>query len=109
MARSLRQTDIPRDRGLAQLVAKILLQLIGDLLRQVRPLIEHRQHNSLNRQRRVKFHSYALDRIQQLRNSLKSKLFRLHRNQNSIRSHERVQSKQIERRRTVQDNKLKTV
>src|SRR5208337_3400968 len=45
----------------------------------------------------------------QLRYTLERKVLRLHRNQNSVCRHQRVQGQQIKGRRTVQHDEVKTI
>ena len=48
----------------------------------------------------------ALNRIQQFADALERKILRLHRNKDRVGCHERVQRKQIESRRTIEQDKL---
>src|SRR4051812_46049305 len=48
VAGRLGEADVPRDSGLAELVAEMLLQLRSDLLRQVGALVEHGENHTLD-------------------------------------------------------------
>ena len=50
MARSLRQADITRYHRLKNLVAEKILQVIPNLVREVRPVIEHCQKDTFDSQ-----------------------------------------------------------
>src|ERR1700722_11014295 len=92
---SLRQPNIPRNRSSAKLLPKMFPKLLRYLLSEISPLIKHSQHDSVDDEPRVKRRPNPLDRIEQLRNALQRKVFRLHRNQNPISSNQRIQSKKV--------------
>src|SRR5207244_3324705 len=50
-----------------------------------------------------------LNGIEQLADAFQRKVFRLHRNEHPISSHECIERKEIKRRRTIQDDKLKAI
>ena len=106
MARRLRKPDIARYARGTQLLAKKAFQLGRHLLRQVGALIEHREHHALNFQLGIEAAPNALNRIQKLTDALERKVLRLHRNKDRVGCHKRVQREQIERRRTIEHDKL---
>src|SRR5437667_6045821 len=81
-------------------------QLRRYLLRQVRALVKHREHYALNSQIGIEAPANALNRIQQFADALERKILGLHRNKDRIGCNERVQREQIERRRTIEHDKL---
>src|SRR5277367_1783220 len=109
IARGLRQPNIPRNGSSAKLLPKMLLKFLRHLLSEVSPLIEHSQYHAIDDEPRVERRPDPFNRVEQFRNALKRKVFRLHRNQNSISSDQRIESKKVKRRRTVQHDELKSL
>src|SRR5262249_12593208 len=109
VARRLGQPDVPRHRRRAQLLAEVALQFRRHLLCQVRALVKHRQHYALDLKRRIQPCTYPLYCVQQLTDALEGEVLRLHRNQDRIGRNQCVQREKVQRRRTVEHNKLETL
>ena len=69
MARRLREADAARNYGFEDLVMKELLQILGNLPREVRPVVEHGQQDSLNLQFMLEGVFNPINGVQQLRNA----------------------------------------
>src|SRR6266404_8614213 len=109
VAGRLRQTYVARDHGLEQLVAKELFQFLRHLLSQVGALVIHGQDYAFDLQFWVEALAQSFDRIHKLADALEREVFGLHRNQYRIRGYQRVQGKQIKRRRTIQYHEIEVV
>src|SRR5256885_546173 len=109
MARRLSQPDVARHSRAAKLLAKKVLELSHDLLRQVGALVEHCQHYAFNAQLWIEPGAYAFNRVQQLADTFEGKVLALHRNQHGVGCNQRVQREQVQRRGTVQHHELEAI
>src|SRR6201993_3525511 len=109
MTGRLRQPDVARDRRRAQLLPEIFLELRHDLLRQAGAIVKHGEHHALDRELRVERRADALDRVEQLADTLERKVLRLHRNQYRVARNQGVESQEVERRRAVEHDELKAL
>src|SRR5581483_10299904 len=100
------QTNVTRDCRREQLVAEKLLQLGRDLLREVGPIIEHRQQNAFNFDLGIEGTANSLDCVEQLRNSLEREIFRLHGYENRIGCDQGVQREQIQSWRAINNDEV---
>ena len=64
IARRLGKADVARNDGFQQPIAKVSLQLLCDLLRQVRSIVIHGEDHAFNVQLRVKAQAQSLNRVQ---------------------------------------------
>ncbi len=76
----------------------------GDLGRQVRPCVEHRQHDTGDRQLGVEVVAHEVDRRDQLREALERVVLALDRDQHRVRAGQRVHRQQAKRRRAVDED-----
>src|SRR5256885_546184 len=84
MARRLSQPDVARHSRAAKLLAKKVLELSHDLLRQVGALVEHCQHYAFNAQFWIEPGAYAYNSTEQRADNFESKVLALHRNQRGV-------------------------
>ena len=103
VAGSLRQPHVARDAGCAQLLPEEGLQLARYLLRQVGAIVEHGEHNALDRERRVQALAQAFQRVQKLADAFEREVLRLHGDEDGVGRDEGVDGQEIQRRRTVED------
>ncbi len=106
VAGRLRQPDIPRNRGLTELLAEEPLQLRHDLLRQISALVEHGQDHALDGELWIEAAADAFHRIHQLTDTFQGEIFRLHRDQHRVGGNQGVEGEQIERGWAIEHNEL---
>src|SRR6202034_291230 len=106
IARGFSQTDVTGDRRLEQLRPKKLAQVFRDLLGQIRTLVIHGENHTLDVERRVECGLDAPQRGEQFRDALQGEILGLHGDEQPVGGYERVQRKQIERRRAIQNNEV---
>src|SRR5690606_26845032 len=87
-------------------VAEVLLGLVRDLPREVEPLVEHRQQDTVYLQARIDVTLGQADRVQELGQPLQRVELALDRDQHGIRRRERVQRQQAERGRAVHQDEV---
>src|SRR5580765_2199301 len=75
--RSFREPDAPRDHGPEDPVAEMGANVFGDLVREVGPLVVHRQENPSDIEHRVQRDLHALDRLQEIRHAFESEILAL--------------------------------
>src|ERR1700730_3559023 len=100
-----RQPYVPWNYTLEYLSSEKTPEIGRDLARKCSPVVIHGQHDSLDSQIRVERAPNSHQRIKQLRNTLKCKVFTLNRDQDRVARDQDVESDQIECGRTVDDNK----
>src|SRR5262249_5911597 len=100
------QADIPRYKGLQQLVAKMLFQFLGYLLGKDRAIVIHGENHAFNLQIRVEALTKTLDGVQQLAYPFQGEVFSLHGYEDRIGSYQSVQGQQIEGRRAVKHDEI---
>src|SRR5262249_10512470 len=76
-----RESDASGDDRPEDPVAEMLPDVLGDLTRQVRALVEHRQDDALDRERRIEGRAHALDRVHELGEPFQRKVLGLYGNQ----------------------------
>src|SRR5438128_11770455 len=98
VARRLAKSNVAGDNGREYLLAEECLQIVPDLIRQIRTLVEHGQENAFDLQIRVAHAPDVADRFHQLRHTLQSKVLTLNGDQNTVRRHQGVDRQNVQRR-----------
>ena len=86
-----------------------LAQVFHDLVREVRPIVEHREQNALDFEMGISKLSDLLNGLHQFRNPFQRKVFTLNGYQDGVCGHKCIDSKEIHRWRTVNNQKVVTV
>ena len=97
----LRQADAARDDGLVDHRSEMSADLRRDFGRQVRPGVEHREQDSLDREVRVQVVPNQVDRGGELAEALEGVVLALDRDQHRVGGGEGVDGQEAERRRAV--------
>src|SRR5208337_2982647 len=105
----LGQANIARYYSGEDLVTEEIPQIVADLVREIGAFVEHGEEDSLHRQVLVVKAPNANQRVEKLGDPLQREVLALYRHDNGIRRHERVQGKQVEGWRTVQEDVVKLV
>ena len=87
MTGSLSKTDTTWDNRLKYQILEVTPHLVEHLITQTQATVVHRQKESLDAQRRIKFLFYQFNGIQQFAYTLKGKVFALYRDDDRIGSH----------------------
>jgi hypothetical protein len=103
------KADIPGYYGGKDLIAEEVLQIVADLVGEVRPVIVHGQENSLNRQAGIVGTSNANQGIEEFGDALKREVLALHGDDDGISGHKRVEGKEVKGRRAVEEDVVKFV
>ena len=82
---------------------------VGDLLSEIRALVEHRQQDAFDVERRVERGADAAHRADEIGEPFEREVFAVQRNQHGVGGDERVQRQQAERRRTVDEDVVEVV
>src|ERR1051326_1524177 len=106
VARALAQAHVARDDGVKQQLGKMLADLVGDLVREVVPDIEHREQDAFEMEAGVQLALDELDRLEERREPFERVVLALQRHEDGIGRGERVQREQAERRRTVEQYEI---
>ncbi len=101
MRRRLRDPDVARYDGLVDLGAEMRPDVGRDHLREVVPLVEHRQDDSEDLERRVEGAPHPLDGADEMAQPFEGVELDLERDQDGVRRAKRVQCQQVERGRAV--------
>src|SRR5579883_263069 len=104
MARGLTQTDVTGNDRFEELLSEESLQVVHDLPRQIRAVIEHGQNHSFDFEIRMTLAPDLLDGLHQFRNALESEVLTLNRNQNTVRGNQRIYSQDVERWRAIDED-----
>src|SRR5882724_8758232 len=104
-ARCFRKPHIARNNAMKNLCSKETAQIGGNLPGKRCPLIVHCQQNSLDFKAGIQGAPDAHQGIQQFGNPFERQVFALNGNQHGACGYKRVQSKKIQSRGAVQDNK----
>src|SRR5260370_15540229 len=89
---SFREANVARNDALKNLRTEKTAQIGGDLARQGRPLIVHREQNSLDLETWIQSPANTHKCIEELRNTFQRQVFALYRHQHRIRSNQGIQS-----------------
>ena len=84
VGRCLAQSYVPLYDGVEHHVLEMLLELGHDLGVNLGPAVEHRHHESLNREGRIDVVLHQPDGLEQLAQSLESEEFRLYRDYHRV-------------------------
>ena len=103
VARCLRQADIPRDDRVEHARSKVSADFRRDIGRQLRPAVEHRQHDTLHREGGIEVVSNEIERGEQLGQSFQGVVLTLERNENGVGSGQCVDGEETERWRAVDE------
>ncbi|GCC48493.1 hypothetical protein chiPu_0032560, partial [Chiloscyllium punctatum] len=87
--------------GVIDLVAHELAHVGNHLVGEVVARVEHGQHDAVDRQGRIERRAHLLHRLQQLRQTFEREELALQRHQDRVRRGHRIDGKQIERGRAV--------
>ena len=96
MTRGLRELDVSRNDCLENLLAEVLVYLFGNLLRECRSTVIHRQENSEDVEIGIHAILDHLHRLKQLGNTFQGVELALNRYQQAICCHKRVHRQQAE-------------
>ena len=102
--RRFAQLDVPRNVMMIDPVLEVLAHLLLHLHRQLRAGIKHRQQHAFDHQIRVEQLLHQTNRQQQLSHTFQCIIFALHRNDDRVRSGQRIGVEQTQGRRTVDDD-----
>ena len=104
VAGGLGQAHAARDDGLVDRRAEVAADFRGDFRRQVRPSVEHREEDSLDRELGVQVIPNEIDGGGELAEPLEGVVLALDRDQHRVGCGERVDREQAERRRAVDEH-----
>src|SRR5262245_44579462 len=104
MAGCLGEPHAARNDGLEYLIGEELLEIVGDLARQIGPVIIHSEQNAFDSQVVLKRISDSIDSVEQLRDALQGEEFALNGNKDGIGGDQGVQREKIERGRAVDND-----
>src|SRR5437016_4767049 len=79
-----------RNHRLEDFARKVTVHLVADLDRETRASVEHREHDTLDRETRVQALAHELHGLQQIRQSFERVELALQRHQHAVRGGERV-------------------
>src|SRR5271157_5162540 len=102
---SLCQANVSRYHGLKYLFSEEAPQVVGYLPRERGSLIIHRQDDPLDLERWIQVPPNAHQGVEEFGDTLERQVLTLNRNQHRIRGDQRVQRKQIERWRAIENRK----
>jgi hypothetical protein len=106
MARSLGEPYVARDRRLEDLRPKETAKVGRDLFRKCSAVVVHRQKDALDGEGWIDRASEPGQGIEELRDALESQEFALNRDEDRIAGGERVDGKNIEGRRAIDQNEV---
>src|SRR5205814_4876099 len=104
MARRLSEAYVARNDGAKNLLLEELPDIVGHLLTQVGPLVEHRQQHAFDVERGVESGTNASDGADQVGQTFEREVFAVERNQHGISRDEGIEREQAERWRTVDED-----
>ena len=104
MAGCFRQSNAARDHGVEDRWPEVRANLGGNLRRQVRAGVEHREDDAAHRERRVQVVAHQVDRRDQLREALERVVLALHGDQHGVGRRQRVHREKAKRRRAVDED-----
>ena len=104
VARRLGQADVPRDHRLEDAIAQVASDLAGDIGRQLRASVEHRQHDALDVEFRVQVVANEIESGQQLGQSFQGVVLALQRDEDRVGGGQCVDGQQPEGRRAIDED-----
>jgi hypothetical protein len=104
VTRSFGQTNISWNDGCENLRAEEAAQVGGHLARERGALVIHREQDSFDAERRIQRAANAHQCIEKFGDAFESVVFALDRNEDGVAGDERIQRKQVQRGRAVNDD-----
>src|SRR5665213_1107152 len=109
MTGRLGKPDIARNHSLEEPVFEVFAKGFGDLLSKIGAVVVHGQQNALNIELWIVGGAHSLKGGNQFGDPLQREVFRLHRNNESLRGRQNVEREQVERRRAIQNDEIEAV
>ena len=101
------QTDIARDHGAEDAVRKIAVQFVKDVVGELVTLVVHGDERAQHAQSWIQIFPHQGNRFHESSQPFERIILRLHGNEHLVRTHQRIDGKQPERGRAVNDDVIK--